>query len=73
MLARTIPRSLMLSEDEYNPDQCVPAWTGFNAISMKDVPNRSTIGYCHVINTSPTDNSAVYTLMDALCKITRKI
>ena len=64
MLARNPPRSLVSSEDEHITDQCVPAWTGFNSMSTKDVPNLSNIGYCPVINASPTNYSTVYTTMD---------
>ena len=73
MLTCRLPRSLMSSNDEPNPDQCVPAWTGFNIMSMNDIPKLSSIGYCPVINASPTDYSVVYTTLDLACKITRKI
>ena len=73
MLARNFPRSLMSSEGEHIPDQCVPAWTGFNSMSAKDIPNLSNIGYCPVINALPTDCSVVYTTMDLACKIMKKV
>ena len=46
-----------------NP-QTVPAWSGFNAIANKDkIPSKSVVGYCQLIDASPTELSTVYTLL----------
>ena len=47
-----------------NRTQTVPAWTAFNALALKDhVPGRSKVGYCPVVNSSPTDVSTVYAIL----------
>ena len=43
--------------------QVIPAWTGFNIKLRQDVPRESSIGYCQVIDASPTEISTVYTLL----------
>ena len=44
--------------------QSIPAWTVFNSLATKDnVPSKLEIGYCPVINASPTENLTVYTLL----------
>ncbi|XP_065185756.1 uncharacterized protein LOC135816485 [Sycon ciliatum] len=46
------------------PEQKVPSWSAFNAlVSRKDVPPKSRIGYCPVMNASPTESSTVYALL----------
>ena len=36
--------------------QVIPAWTGFNIkLRQEDVPRESSIGYCQVIDGSPTE------------------
>ena len=42
--------------------QRIPGWTGFNGIVCKqDIPRKSVVGYCQVIDTSPAELSTVYT------------
>ena len=42
--------------------QRIPGWTGFNGIVCKqDIPRKSVVGYCQVIDTSPVELSTVYT------------
>lgn len=54
--------------------QCIPGWSAFNALGITGpAPVRSVIGYCPVINASPTDYNVVYTLMDIACRITKKV
>lgn len=45
-------------------EQSIPAWSGFNAIANKqDIPPKSVVGYCQLIDASPTELSTVYTLL----------
>ena len=48
-----------MSEDP----QCIPSWTGFNSLVTDTVPRTTSIGYCPVIGSSPTELSTVYTLL----------
>ena len=42
----------------------IPAWTSFNILlQMNEVPHKSCIGYCPVIEASPTELPTVYTLL----------
>ena len=42
----------------------VPGWSGFKAVaSNKDIPPNSVVGYCQLIDASPTELSTVYTLL----------
>ena len=51
-------------------DQVIPAWTGFNiTLQQKDVPRESSIGYCQVIDASPTEIPTVYTLLERSLQI----
>lgn len=44
--------------------QTVPAWRGFNAVaSEQNKPPKSVVGYCQLIDASPTDLSTVYTIL----------
>lgn len=44
--------------------ESVPGWSGFNAVAKaKDVPGESIVGYCQLIDASPTEFSTVYTLL----------
>ena len=44
--------------------QVIPAWTRFNIkLRQEDVPHESSIGYCQVIDASPTEILTVYTLL----------
>ena len=44
--------------------QTVPGWSGFNAVaSNQKIPPKSAIGYCQLIDASPTELSTVYTLL----------
>jgi len=42
-----------------NPEHLIPAWSGFNAKLKHDVPRRCIIGYCPVIDASPTELTVV--------------
>ena len=51
---------------EETPDsrQTVPGWSGFNAVaSNQEIPPKSVVGYCPVIDASPTELFTVYTLL----------
>lgn len=57
-----------ISDDEQcdtsQHDQSVPGWTAFNVLCHKsNVPERSTIAYCPVVNASPTDMSTVLAIV----------
>lgn len=56
-------RSRNDTEDRANTQQLVPGWSGFNAVISTDIPSLSTVGYCPVIEASPTELSTVYTLL----------
>ena len=44
--------------------QVISAWTGLNTkLRQEDVPRKSSIGYCQVIDASPTEIPTVYTLL----------
>ena len=44
--------------------QRIPGWTGFNGIVCKqDIPRKSFVGYCQVIDASPMEFSTVYPLL----------
>ena len=50
--------------DTSNNTQTVPGWTGFNAmLHSDDAPVYSSVGYCPVIEASPTELDTVYTLL----------
>ena len=42
--------------------QCVMGWTGFNAAINPTTASICNVGYCPVINASPTQLSTVYAL-----------
>lgn len=61
---------LPLTEDVHLIDetaetpQSVPGWSGFNIVAKRnDVPGKSIVGYCQLIDASPTELSTVYTLL----------
>ncbi|KAL9951848.1 hypothetical protein ACROYT_G044583 [Oculina patagonica] len=61
---------LPLNEDGDTTDatvesqQSVPGWSGFNmVVNRNDVPCKSVVGYCQLIDASPTELSTVYTLL----------
>ncbi len=43
--------------------QIIPAWSAFNTVAENNVPRQSTVGYCPVIDASPTELSTVYTVL----------
>ena len=43
--------------------QTVHGWSGFNAVVHPCVPVQTNIGYCHMVDGSPTEFSTVYTVM----------
>ena len=47
-------------------EQKVPAWSAFSAMVHQQAPFKTTIGYCPMINSSPTDFSTVYKVMKNL-------
>ena len=52
---------LTMSED--TEEQSILGWTSFNALSSRSIPARSAIGYCPVVNASPTELSTVYAIL----------
>lgn len=57
-----------LEDTLFNPSddeqQVIPAWTAFN-VSLEDgrIPRESCVGYCPVIEASPTELPTVYTVL----------
>lgn len=44
--------------------QVIPAWTGFNIkLQQNNIQRESSVGYCQVIEASPTEMSTVYTIL----------
>lgn len=43
--------------------QIIPGWSGFNAMVQPAIPSITNIGYCPMIDGSPTESSTVYTVM----------
>ena len=43
--------------------QLVPSWTDFNIAVSRDVPCRSVVGYCPVVNEATTKLDTVYTVI----------
>lgn len=56
-----IPRP---SEEVTESPQTVPGWSGLNAVaSNQEIPSKSEVGYCQLIDASPAELSTVYTLL----------
>lgn len=50
--------------------QVIPAWTGFNTLrNEKGIPRECSIGYCQVIEASPTELPTVYTVLQRSLQI----
>ena len=67
-MVRLCPTKLFQVDLPQDPaaEQKVPAWSAFNAMVHQQAPVKTTIGYCPMINSSPTDFSTVYTVMKNL-------
>ena len=52
--------------------QMVPGWSGFNAAVTSNTPVPSVVGYCPVIEASPTELPTVYTLLKRPVQMGRK-
>lgn len=49
---------------EASQTQVIPAWAGFNIKLQQDIiPRESSVGYCQVIEASPTEMPTVYTIL----------
>ena len=58
------PNATVESDDRMEQEQTVPAWSAFNALLCKsNIPAKCTVGYCPVINSSPTEMSTVYSVL----------
>ena len=44
-------------------EQRVPSWSAFNALVHQAAPLETNVGYCPMINASPTQYNTVYTVM----------
>ena len=53
--------------------QMVLSWSGFNASVTSNTPVPSVVGYCPVIEASPTELSTVYTLLKRSVQMGRKL
>lgn len=50
--------------------QVIPAWTGFNMLRNENgIPRECSIGYCQVIEASPTELPTVYTVLQRSLQI----
>ena len=72
VLLRLCPTTLF--EVELNPvheeqEQIVPSWSGFNALVNPSCPLKHSIGYCPIIEGTPTEYSTVYTVMKTVKKM----
>lgn len=57
-------------ETDEDQQQTVPAWTGFNmTLQEGTAPRECSIGYCPVIEASPTELPTVYTLLQKSLKM----
>lgn len=64
--ARETDLGWILYANRIEPDQLrvIPAWTGFHVnLQENDVPRENSIGYCQVIEASPTELPTVYTVL----------
>lgn len=57
-----LPVKSSIFDLDLTSSQVVPAWTAFN-IEGTDVPRKSIVGYCPVINASPTEMPTVCEIM----------
>ena len=62
-LVRMTPLKLFQVDLFPSEKQTVSEWSGSNAVVHSCVPVRTNIGYCLVIDGSPTEFSTVYTVM----------
>ena len=63
ILSRLPLKDTLFQVDE-NQSQVIPAWTGFNAKLHDQIAHRAcTVGYCQVIEASPTELPTVYTVL----------
>lgn len=65
-LVRMTPAKLFEVDLLPTEQQKVPGWSAFQAMVHTNVPTSTNIGYCPMINGSPTEFSTVYTLMKAV-------
>ena len=57
-----------------NQRQVIPAWSGFNVLLRKDsIPRESSIGYCQVIEASPTELPTVYTVLQRSLQMAQQL
>ena len=60
--------------DTGNNKQRVPGWTGFNSmLYSENAPTVSLVGYCPVIEASPTELDTVYTLLKRSVAMGKKL
>lgn len=60
--------------DNSNNKQTVPGWTGFNSmLYSENAPAYSLVGYCPVIEASPTELDTVYTLLKRSVAMGKKL
>ncbi|XP_078353866.1 uncharacterized protein LOC144638547 [Oculina patagonica] len=57
-----------------NERQVIPAWSGFNMLLHKEsVPRECSIGYCEVIEASPTELPTVYTVLQRSLQMAQQL
>ena len=62
-IMRMIPMKLFEVDLISTDKQTVHGWSSFNAVVHPKIPVRTNIGYCPIINASPTEYNTVYTVM----------
>lgn len=74
-IAWSILRNRHVEPDRNNGmgPQTVPGWSGFNAAVSMATPVPCVIGYCPVIEASPTELSTVYTILKRSVEMGRKL
>ena len=57
-----------------NQQQVISAWSGFNVLLRKNsIPRESSIGYCQVIEASPTELPTVYTVLQRSLQMAQQL
>ena len=73
MLCRFNPSSDIFTPNQEEPQQ-IAAWTAFNVnVSQDNAFSESVVGYCQVIDSSPTEMPAVYMVLKRSIQMADKL
>ncbi len=65
MICRQNFRDSLSEVSEDDVSQVVPSWSAFNTMLQKEnAPRESSVGYCQIIDGSPTELGTVYTVLE---------